>query len=372
MLRKISFFFLLFSLTTFSTANAKLNIAYIEGGDYVDYPLILNATIEELANLGLIEIPDNSNLPANFTSKDVWDFAAENATSKDIEFVKDAYYTGNWDKQTQVDNITNLQNRISSKDDIDLIFAFGTQAGIDTTKNIKNVNIMNFSTTDPISAGISKSVEDSGSDYVHAKIEPERYLNQISLFNNIFQFENLGICYEDSESGRNLIAYPEIVKAAELYNFNLIEGKMPVIENDLQASIDARISCHKQLATRIDAMYLTFGLAGERNHMVELLAPFIDEQIPTFAQTGPEDVKYGALLSMATADFNDMGAFEAFTVKQIVEGKKPREISQVYEGATNLALNLTMAFAIGWDLPFELLAAVDEIYEDIKNADSTN
>ncbi len=369
MIKKISIF-LLCLCAFFSTneAQAKLRIAYVEGGEYVDYPLILNATIQELENLGLIENGYANNLPDKFTSKEVWDWASENAGGDTIEFVKNAYYTADWDTKVQNQNIENLKARIKDKDDIDLIFAFGTQAGIDVTKHINNVNIMNFSTTDPIGSGISQSVDDSGSDFIHAKIEPERYLNQIALFYNIFQFDQLGICYEDSDEGKALIAYHEILKASKLYKFELIEGKMPVVENDIAGNIQARIDCHTALASEVDAMYLTFGLAGERNHMVELLAPFIDKRVPTFAQTGPADVKHGALLSMASANFNDMGAFEAFVIKQIIDGKKPREISQVYQGNTSLALNISMAFAIGWDLPFELLAAVDEIYEEIINA----
>ncbi len=354
------FFLCFFSLPM--QVQAQMRIAYVEGGEFIDYNLILNGTVHEMELLNIIE-NGRANLPSGFTSAELWAWLSENAGGDQVEFVADAFYSADWDTERQAENIEAL----ASRDDIDLIFAFGTAAGIDVTQNIENVNIMNFSTTDPIASGISMSVEDSGNDFVHAKIEPDRYVRQLSLFYDIFQFETMGICYEDSERGRGDIGYSQILNAAELNGFALVEGIIPTFGEDEQANLDMRIACHEEIAPQVDAMYLTLGIGNETHRYVELLQPFIENKVPTFSQAGPQNVALGALMSMAAIDFNDMGYFEANTVRQILEGKMPREISQVYEGRTDLAINLRMALEIGWDLSFELLAAVDEIYQEITN-----
>ncbi len=348
-----------------SFCQAKIRIAYIEGGEFEDYRLILDGTARELQSFGIIE-NGNAKLSPGFSSEELWTWLSENAKGSKLEFVKDAYYSGDWDAQKQKENILNLEKRIQEKNDIDLIFAFGTVAGIDVIKNIKNVNIMSMSTTDPVATGISKSAEDSGNDYIHATIEPDLYLKQLTLFHNIFQFENMGICFENSESGKGSIAYDAIKDAASKIGFNLIEGEIPVLNNSFN-NIDLRIQCHEELAPQVDAMYLTFGVGNQRVRYIELLQPFIDYRVPTFSQAGPQDVEHGALLSMAAIDFTSMGAFEANVIKEIIDGKKPREISQIYIGRSSIAVNLRMAMEIGWDLSFELLAAVDVIYSQISN-----
>ncbi len=369
MLFKKTCAFIIFCLMLFSFAlngeaqNKKLRIAYIEGGVYTDYSKILNATIQELEKIGMIDNGTYFNsVHDTFSSKDVWAWAAKNATGNRIEFVEDAFYTANWDSIKLATQIHELNRR----KDIDLVFAFGTTAGQQAVKNLKNKNIMNFSTTDPITSGISLSAEDSGNDYVHAKIEPDRYLKQLALFYNIFNFETLGICYEDSDRERGQIGYSEIIEASKEHNFTLLEDTFPPYENDTEKYINDRIACHERISKKADAVYLTIiAIDSDSAHerMDELLAPFVVEQIPTFSQIGSSEVELGALLSMATTNFNDMGAFEANVVKQIYENKKPREINQIYEGHTSLALNLRMAIEIGLALPFELLAAVDEIYK---------
>ncbi len=356
---------LLVLFATFSTSYAKMRIAYVEGGDFIDYNLILQGTARGLENLKIIEHGD-SPLPKNATNAELWAWLAQNAGGDQIEFVADAFYSADWDDAKQNENIEALKSRIENQKDIDLIFAFGTAAGISVTKNITNVNIMNFSTTDPILSGISKSAEDSGNDYIHAKIEPDRYLKQIALFQYIFGFKNMGICYEDTERGRGVIAYDQIARAAKLYGFELIEGKIPNLGGSVEDNVKALKECHADIAKEAEAIYLTLGigigLGNEQQYFTEILDPLVEHNIPSFSQGGPQNVALGALLSMAAIDYDDMGYFEANVIKQILEGKKPREINQIYEGRFDFALNLAMAKAIEWPISFEVLGALDQLY----------
>ncbi len=347
-------------------AEAKIRIAYVEGGHYVDYPLILQGTVLEMHDLGII----SKSYPLSnteITSAEIWKWLSENAHSSEVEFVQDAFYSANWDSEKLNKDVLALKERIKEKNDIDLIFAFGTAAGISVTSLINDTNIMNFSTTDPIASNISLSIEDSGSDFIHAKIEPERYIRQLTLFHDIFKFEKLGICYEFSERGKKTISYEEIKAAAQINGFTLVEGRLDTLPNDINHNTDQRIKCHKEIASQVDAVYLTFATNENEERFTEGLLPLLNYDLPTFSQAGPQNVQLGALMSVAATDFIHMGEFEADVIKQLLNGKKLREISQIYEGPSALAVNLRNALEIGWDIPFELLAAVDELYKTIKN-----
>ena len=48
------------------------------------------------------------------------------------------------------------------------------------------------------------------------------------------------------------------------------------------------------------------------------------------------------------------------------KGARPRDLSPVFESPVSMALNLFMATLIGWNPPLEVLAAVDEFYQEMK------
>jgi ABC-type uncharacterized transport system substrate-binding protein len=86
--------------------------------------------------------------------------------------------------------------------------------------------------------------------------------------------------------------------------------------------------------------------------------------LPTFAQQGGNLVKRGALLSLADNEIKVEGAFAAEALEKILNGHLPRSLAQRYENPVSLAVNLRTATLIGWNLPMEILAAVDEFYRD--------
>ncbi|MBP3729997.1 MAG: hypothetical protein J6I40_00830 [Mailhella sp.] len=94
----------------------------------------------------------------------------------------------------------------------------------------------------------------------------------------------------------------------------------------------------------------------------DLIDPVIDAGLPSFSQAGPDSVEYGVLMSLAQANFTDIGQFEADSIAAVINGKKPREVSQIFEPELGLAINLQTAMSIGWNPPLEILAAVDKIY----------
>lgn len=62
------------------------------------------------------------------------------------------------------------------------------KAGLKLATNDHKVPTLVISTTDPLAAGIIKSVDDSGLNHVHARVDPYRHKRQIRLFHDIIGF----------------------------------------------------------------------------------------------------------------------------------------------------------------------------------------
>ena len=78
-------------------------------------------------------------------------------------------------------------------------------------------------------------------------------------------------------------------------------------------------------------------------------------------------VKYGVLMSLDGADPADIGMFEAKVMAQILRGKKPGEIKQLFDNPKNesITLNLETAEKVQLDLSWEALATADRVYQKI-------
>lgn len=346
----------------------KWRILYVEGGPYTNYQQLLAGTARGLARLGLIA-NGNVAIPAETeSSREMWEWLSKNAGGNRIEFLRDGYYSANWDSTERERTREAIVKRIREKKDVDMIWAFGTWSGLDMAGSVKNIPIFSMSVSDAVGAGIARSWEDSGQDNLHAQVEPGRYKRQIAVFHEVFRFKRLGIPYEDTPEGRSTCAMDEIEAAADELGIELVRCTTPLDLPDPNESFQNLQQCVKTLSTSSDAIYLTLssGIQGER--MVELLQPIIDAGIPSFSQGGPNEVKLGVLMSLAQASFLDWGQFEADCMAKVINGETPRNVNQIFEPALGLAINLKMAMLIGWNPPLEILAAVDEIYQQIQNA----
>ena len=153
--------------------------AYIEGGGYTDYQRILAATAKGLAELGVIADGDVPIPEKTDDTRPIWDWLAEHAGGDRLVFLKDGYYSANWDAAQRAANRKALLDRIREKGDVDMILAFGTWSGLDMATADISVPVFSMSVTDAVQAGIAKSLKDSGRDNLHAQIDPERYKRQM-------------------------------------------------------------------------------------------------------------------------------------------------------------------------------------------------
>jgi ABC-type uncharacterized transport system substrate-binding protein len=343
----------------------KWRIAYCEGGEYIDYKLTLIATVKGLMEIGWVEYAEIPEVKGEATTH-IWDWLADNSRSNYIQFVKNAHYSADWDEKVRKDMANKIIDRLNLKKDIDLIIAMGTWAGKDLANNLHHTPTMVLTASDAVGAGIVKSNEDSGFDHVQAHVDPFRYERQVRIFHDIFKFKKLGVAYENSVNGRSYASMDLIEKVSKERQFDIVRcyTQSDIADQDLAGQ--SVISCFEKLIPKVDAIYVTLQGGVNTKTVPELVRITNSGHIPTFSQSGSEEVKYGFLLSNSTAGFKYVGLFHAKSIAKVFNGAMPRDLGQVFEGPPKIAINLKTAEIISFDPPMIILGAADEIYEEIQ------
>lgn len=345
--------------------NAKWRIAYYEGGEYIDYQKIFIETIRGLMNMGWIEFTEIPQQEGEQTLQ-LWKWLSKHAKSRYIEFLPDGHYSSNWDEELRKKVADQVLERLNTKKDIDLLIAMGTWAGKDMANERHQTATMVLSTSDPISAGIIKSVEDSGFSHIHAQVDPYRYERQLKVFHDIIHFKKLGVAYEDSVDGKSYAAIDIIEKIAKERNFEIVRC---FTKSDIADSAEAEASvvqCFNSLVNQADAIYVTVQGGINKRSIPSLVKLTNTRHIPTFSQSGSEEVRYGFFASISQAGFKYIGEFHAQTFAKVFNGAKPNDLQQLFQEPPKIAINLKTAELIGFDPPVVLLGAADEIYREIE------
>ena len=356
-----------FPTTPLDHQGKKWRIGYLEGGNYPDYEVILKSTVRGLINLGWIqkmEIPDRYEP----NHEEFWKTLAKNVKSDYIEFVPDAFFSSNFDKSLRHETKTRLLERLKSNKDIDLMIAMGTWAGQDLANSEHSVSTVVASCSDPIGSGIVKSAEDSGFDFLHAKVDPERYERQVRLFHELIGFKKLGIVYENSAEGKTFAGVDAVEKVAKEKGFEVVRCFAPFNDVSTQQAKDGVLACHNDLVSKVDAIYVTVHRGVTLYSLPRLMAPLYAKNIPSFSMLGSNEVRHGVLMSIAQAEFKYVGQFHAEVIAKIFNSAKPRQVKQTWSDPLKIAINLETARRIGYDPPVDVLAAADEIYESIDEA----
>ncbi len=372
----VLFFSFVFSFTGFAadkkifdtkprTNNGKKwRIAYYEGGEYIDYQQILSETVKGLMALGWIEPAAIPPLTGEKTTE-LWHWLAHTAKSRYLQFIADGHYCANWDDSLRPQTVNRLTRRLNRQQDVDLLIAMGTWAGKDFANNHHKTATMVLSASDPLSAGIIKSVEDSGYEHVHASVDPKRFERQIRVFHEIVGFKKLGVAFENSVNGRSYAAMDVIEKVAAELGFELIACHTQSDIADTTQAENSVKQCFRTLSQKVEAIYVTQQGGINRRSIPALVRIANEYKVPTFSQSGSEEVKHGFLVSIAHAGFKYVGQFHALTFAKVFNGARPNQLDQLFEEPPKIALNLKTAEIIGINPSLMLLGATDELFHDI-------
>ncbi len=339
-------------------------VAYYEGGPHGNYYDYLHSVVDGLVALGWIE---GKGPPAGLKrdSRELWNWLVRNASGKYLHFAADTFYSAGWDQPTREDTRRKLTDRLSKRDGIDLMFAMGTWAGHDLATNEHEIPTIVMSTSEPVRSGIIADVKDSGRDHVHARVDPHRYERQIKVFYDIIEFKTRGVAFEDSKNGRTYAAMDTVEKVAKERGFEVVVCHTKSDVADQSEANQSVIDCFQDLATKVDALYVTVQGGVNATTIPQLVEIANRKRVPTFSQGGSREVGYGMLMSISRPSFKPVGRFLAATVAKVLNGAKPRQLTQLFEEPASIAINLKAAELIGLYLYADVLAAADEIYREI-------
>ncbi len=343
-----------------------IKVAVYQAGSYIDFQKLIRQTVNALAADGYISLKDGA-LPDDFTfdAGDSYSQLAQSTQGSCIELLPDGLYNGSWQDDKVQSQADALKQRITQKGDVDMIWALGTLGGQLFADSSLGIPVLVMTASDPESTGIIGPGEFSNKPNVHVQKEIGRTRNELTMFYNIFKFKRLGIIIDDDPENWAGQSLPAIEAVSKELGFTLERCIGPVIDQDVKKAQAAYSKCAADLAERADAVYLSLGSGSSPTRFFWQIKPIIDKKIPTFSQTGGSEVERGALLSLSDMDLAESGAFEAQVIEQIYQGKKPEEISQYYYAPLALNLNLQTARLIEWKPDFEILMAIDQVFQTI-------
>ena len=344
------------------SSNKKWRIGYIQGGDYVDYRKTLLATVAGLMTLGWIKPADIQR----FSESDVetiWKWLAEESRSDYLCFVRDAFYSAQWETNLRENVVEDISKRIQKKGDIDLLIAMGTWAGQDVSKRSLNANILVMTASDAVASGIINSPHDSGAKNLHAHIDPTLFERQIRLFHDLVKFNKLGIIFENSSAGRSYAGIESAEHLSKELNFEIITcfAVSDIPDEDQREA--AYLSCVDKIATKIDALYVTPHGGVTENTIPLIIERSMNHRLPTFSQSGSHEVEKGLLMSLSRINFKKVGLFQAAIMANVFNGAQPGDLAQAFEEPLNLSLNMGTAESIGFIPSAAVIAAADIIYQ---------
>lgn len=340
-------------------------VAVVEGGSYIDFQRVFKHMVRTLQSQNLIK---GELLPLDylFDKEDNYKKLAQESKGGCIEFVEDGLYNGNWQNSEREKILDGLTQRVLNKDDIDMLWAFGTSAGLDFAKGNLDIPVLVITPSDPEAAGIISVGEFSNRKNVHVQKEIGRYSSELHMFKNIFNFKTLGTLIDDESENQTAQAFDVIKNFAQENNIELKICKGDITTENSSVAHQEYSRCILELSKEnVDAVYLTVSTGADLKSFFKQIKPLVDKKIPTFSQSGIYEVKQGSLMALSEDDMVESGQFEADVVMQILNGKNPEDISQFYNAPLTLAINLKTASLLDWKPPFEILVAVDTVFETI-------
>lgn len=337
-------------------------IAYIDYDQYLPSTRQLYYIIRALQEKGWLK---DTELPFDENTENAMDMLRQLEETDHGEYlsfaVEDSFYIAYEDEEEVKEKLK--EDAQAGK--IDLFLTSGTNAGLFIKGLDLEVPMLNVASTDPAASGIIESVEDSGSPYIWAQVEPSVPLRQLKYYHEILPFEKLGAVIYGDEI---ISAVADQEQAAWEVGFERVQYHIEECPRETEEEKETYYSLVKEYYNKlvyedqIDAYFLTIDLINDLDRMDGLLEVFYQENIPVFLMDDENALKEGGLMLIAAYDFQNIGRFVSETVGMALYGEPLDQIPCVYQSSPYICLNLEVAKKIGFTPDFQFLLSCDRIY----------
>lgn len=234
---------------------------------------------------------------------------------------------------------------------VDMILAIATPSAQSAANATKDIPILITAVTDPVSAGLAKSLEKPGTN-VTGTTDMNPIKEQLQLLKQILPHaKNVGILYNAAEA--NSKVQVDIAKKAA--------GELGLTIHEATVANSSEVNQAVQsIAGKVDAIY-----APTDNTIASSIGAVVkvcnDAKIPVIAaERGMVD---GGALATLGIDYYLLGKQTGKVAARVLKGEKPADIA--IEGSKDLKLiiNKKSADTLGIKIPEALMSKADEIVE---------
>ncbi len=240
----------------------------------------------------------------------------------------------------------------AKSDNPSLILTIGTGATELAKANIKDTPIVFSMVLNPVSSGVVKSMQSSGSNLTGASMDISAK-RQLEIFKSLLpRAKRFGVLYNPAETGVIIEEAKQDARGLgiELVAFPIMSEKdIPVVMEGVEKKIDALWAvADSSVFTPASTQYI--------------LLYTLRNGIP-FMGLSSAYVKAGALFAVIW-DYEDIGRQSGELAAQILsQGKLPAELSVTTPRVTKLSLNLRTADRMGVKIQSSMREQASEIFE---------
>jgi putative ABC transport system substrate-binding protein len=240
-----------------------------------------------------------------------------------------------------------------ANEDPDLVLAIATPSSQACTKYIQNKTIIFSAVTDPVGAGLVKSLKKPGVKVTGmTDMSPvDRHMSLImELQPNL---KKLGVIFNPNESNS--------VSIIRLVEEECARYKIKVVK-ETAGDKKKVIPGAEKLVGRCDAVYVPTDNTVVA-HIESVVRLFVKKRIPLYA-ADIDSVPRGAILALAI-NYYKMGRQTARMAARIFNGEDPSKMPVETLEALSIHLNTKAAEVMGINLPVDLLNAADVLYDSL-------
>ncbi len=352
-------------------AISRVRFGYAQMREYASFAQVLLSIARELAKEGSISKDfvkeyEGVNFEEKFREGDtlkLWnDICDANVKGARYQFTREAFFDMNRIKEADYEKMAN-------RDDVDITFAMGTLPGVYLFEHEKKNRFMSIYAADPIASGIVESPTKRYTKNSYAVVDPTPYLRQIDAGYKFLKFKKLGVVLENSEAAFSYSAVKEIEQKSREHGFEVVYEyvKEPVSKEDYDRYYRELKEAYRTLLKKgIDCLYITVASIEYEKKMQELLDDaIIPAGIKTLAQDDFASLAYGALFGVTISDSAETAAHVVKQLERFTkEGLPFWELDMVFESTPKIGLNYTTAKRIGFEVGFEDLQIIDQVFRN--------
>jgi putative ABC transport system substrate-binding protein len=236
-------------------------------------------------------------------------------------------------------------------DKVDLICAISTPCAQAAVKATNTIPIVVNGVTNPVSAGIIASWEDSGNN-VTGVSDMNPFRETIELYQEIMpSIKRLGFIYNAGESNSEYSA--KVVK--EILDEKGIEFVPATVSGSNEVHMATQV-----LAQKVDAMaYPTDNTVSSALESVVKVA--WDQKVPFFGMD-IRSAERGAAAALGHIEY-EIGRFAAKKANEVLKGKKPRDVKFSIGNKFLLYVNVQSAKKMGLEIPESVLSRASKIIQ---------